>query len=930
MSSIKSKLLGIIAEKIPSANKINTTGDDSMWAFLYFLVSVAPEEMLTIEYTTNGNNSGVRTVNRFYESLKNKDDYIVFKQVNNKDLFFTVDEAATLVFLRWLDMIHDKTIDMTFKNFLDGTPDLNGLSGILKNLVTQRFTDITNLPPYVQRILEACVSPTGKADNIKILTGGNTKMRFKDAKNKHTRNTDPRRRGGGTPLQFDFYTTSGAYEANLKMKLSEIYGFLEPTTIDVRSDIFENELKNNRSNFVPNEITMSIDQEGEPQQLSELINKNDKVSTRWNIPAMLDPGHKMLKRFGLTQDLQTLLGISKTRTTMISSYVIEPITFNFKVLNPRGNGIIPWMTLRWRINKPTMGNPRSFVMEHAVYGGSNSTLKNVTPVTKREAGSNANVNNISTNAKKAAKHYGDFAQILQSIVSTRESQAKIVEKLKQTNRTGMKCKAMGSGDGVLVGIYGLMATVFQRNSKNKRNNTGRNNSVSNVLNKRAKIALFLDVPDFRNKIYFYNQGFTLNPDVPMKNAVGGTNLARPTPGFSNRSKNQGPARTFASGNSNLGAVAAAARAIKNNNSILLNNIVKLLNKQNNNNRTSVNVSNKAREVYNKISTYRKGGAISKIYKSYSNLPTKTAKLNYARRLINVTNKNQFMNWEHNLNMASKKSTPVTSNASGIQGTELVSNNTQNSGNSANSRNSARSVNLQEKQYFRYLLAGNGTPLKLRLRSNVNTIPDNVRQRAQNFYNKISTNRNLNHRKYNKVNLSTLNLVVNTLYSNKNQYRNLFSPTTPVPSRNTSPAISSASSTGNSNNSVSSAPIRRVGIKRSRNNSPSTNPLNNSNLTNQFIRKLCNGRVACPLLDSNVKNRAKLVTARIKKALRTTYRSRINGNPPSQVMKNILGNINNARIRSILISAYTRGTINNDNLNYIVRRANYSSKRRRTF
>jgi hypothetical protein len=46
------------------------------------------------------------------------------------------------------------------------------------------------------------------------------------------------------------------------------------------------------------------------------------------------------------------------------------------------------------------------------------------------------------------------------------------------------------------------------------------------------------------------------------------------------------------------------------------------------------------------------------------------------------------------------------------------------------------------------------------------------------------------------------------------------------------------------------------------------------------------------------------------------------------MKNILGNTNNTRIRNILNSAYTRGTINNDNLNYIVRRANSSSKRRR--
>jgi len=193
---------------------------------------------------------------------------------------------------------------------------------------------------------------------------------------------------------------------------------------------------------------------------------------------------------------------------------------------------------------------------------------------------------------------------------------------------------------------------------------------------------------------------------------------------------------------------------------------------------------------------------------------------------------------------------------------------------------------------------------------------------------------LNHRKYNNVNLNTLNLVVNTLYNNKNQYRNLFSPNTPVPSRNTSPAISSASSAGNSmmsnnnNNNVSSAPIGRVGIKRSRNNSPPTNPLNNSNLTNQFIRRLCNGRAACPLLDPNVKNRAKLVTARIRNALKATYGPIIHGKPPGQVMKNILGNTNNTRIRNILNSAYTRGTINNDNLNYIVRRANSSSKRRR--
>jgi len=645
MVSTKARLLGKIAQKIPPANKINVTNDDAVWAFVHFLVSVSPEQMLQDE--TRKNNDVDSTIRRFFNSVKSKKEYLLFKNINKKDLIFTVDEAATLVFLRWLDMIHDKTIDMTFKRFLDASKDLNSLGGAVKKLVKDRFATITNLPPYVQRILEACVSPTGKADNIKIVVGPNETMRFKDAKEKHSRNTSARRRGGGKPLNFDFSAKSGAYESNLKMKLSEIYGFLEPTTIDVRSDIFKRELNNSNSNFVPDTITMSIDQEGEPQQLSELINKNDKVHTRWNIPAILDPGHKMLRRFGLAQDLMVLLGISNTRTEMTSTYVIEPLTFNFKVLNP-GGGAIPWMTLRWRINKPTESNPRSFTMEHAVYGGGNNSIKNVTPVTKREAGFNQNINNISTNKKKAAKHYGDFAQILQSIVSTRESQAAIVRLVRNGNvRSTKRCKAMGTGDGVLVAIYGLMATVFHRNKGGTHTN----------LNTRAKIALFLDVPDFKNKIYFYNQGFTRDPNVPMRNAVGGTNVARASPAFSNRSRNQGPARTSVTGNSNLGA------AFANKNSVS-SEIVKLLTKNNNTAKTNT-VSNKALNVYGKIANYRKGGAISKIYTSYNKLPSKAAKLNYAKKLFNVKNKNDFMNWEQNLNMASKQSTPAASNASGV-------------------------------------------------------------------------------------------------------------------------------------------------------------------------------------------------------------------------------------------------------------------------
>jgi hypothetical protein len=687
--TVKSDLLAIIARNIPSANKINTTGDDAIWAFLHFLVSVAPESLLKTEFTKNKNSLN-NTVQRFFNNVRNQKNYLLFKNVNKKDLFFTPDEAATLVFLRWLDMIHDKTIDISFKTFLNGSPDLNGLGGNVKDLVKKRFENITDLPPYVQRILEACVSRTGKTDNIKIIVvGQNTIPTFEDAKGKHNRNTDPSRRGGGKPLKFDFSAKSGAYESNLKMKLSEIYGFLQPTVIDVRSDIFKKELSNRNGNFVPNQITMSIDQEGEPQQLSELINKNDNVSTRWNIPAMLDPGHKMLRRFGLEQDLQVLLGTSNTRKNMTSSYVIEPFTFNFKILTSKNtNAAIPWMTLRWRINKPSQGNPRSFTMEHAVYGSSNTSLKNVTPVTKREAGSN--INNISTNIKKSAKHYGDFAQILQSIVSTRESHTAILNSLKRANNnSSRKCKAMGTGDGVLVGIYGLMATVFQRNSGGIRSNLNKN-----VKNTSAKIALFLDVPDFRNKIYFYNQGFTRDPGTTMKNAVGGTNIARASPGFSNRSRNQEPARTSVTGNSGLGA--AIARATKNNNSIA-SNIRKLLEK---NNSAIVNVNNQAREVYNKIAKYRKGGAISKIYKSYSNLPSNDRRLNYAKKLINVKNKFDFNIWQRNLNMESSPPTPAASNASSI-GERTTSNsnyvtapqgtrNTANSGPRNNTRNTANS------------------------------------------------------------------------------------------------------------------------------------------------------------------------------------------------------------------------------------------------
>ena len=644
--SFSAQLLDKIAEKIPPTKNRNTTGDDAKWAFLYFLVKMAPEQMIKGAYKTSAD----KTIQNFYTALGSQGDYIVFKEVNKKDLFFTIDEAATLVFLRWLDMIHDKTIKMSFKTFLDNSQDLNSLSGKVKGLVKGKFNDITKLPPYVERILEACVSPTGRADNIKI-TINNTKIRFKDAKARYS---------GKTPPQvIDFNATSGIYEANLKMKLSEIYGLLPPTTIDVRSSIFKAELNNRSGNFVPDEITMSIDQEGEPQQLSELINKNDKVSTRWNIPAMLDPGHKMLKRFGLAQDLPTMLGISNTRSKMVSSYVIEPVTFNFKILEPGKKNEIPWMTLKWRLNTPSAANPKSFVMEHAVYGGSKNSITNVTPVSKKEAGSNKNINNVSTNAKKAAKHYGDFAQILQSIVSTRESQAKIIKKLREGNSKSIrKCKAMGSGDGVLVGIYGLMATIFQRNSGGVRSNL-----KNNVKNTSAKIALFLDVPDFKNKIYFYNQGFT-SDGQPMKNAVGGTNIARASPGFSNASRNQGPARTSATGNSNMGA--AFARA-KNNTNSITSNIKKLLtkNNSNNNNRKINNVNERARNVFGKIANYRKGGAISKIYNSYSKLPSNTAKLNYAKKLFNIKNKNDFMRWEQNLNMASKQSTPAASNASSV-------------------------------------------------------------------------------------------------------------------------------------------------------------------------------------------------------------------------------------------------------------------------
>ena len=684
VNSNKTKLLSDIFNNIKYSKNQKS---QQQWAFLYFIVQKTTVEQLKIILRNNNISDPSNIPQKLYKTLELKSQYIGYKIEKKKDLIFTENQAASLVFLRWLDMIHDKTIDMSFKNFLEDKT-LSGIDGQVKDIIKTKFGSITTIPPYVANILKACVSPKAGNEQIKIKINtsfGLKNISYKQLSKRQVNSSKSTRARRTSPLiEFDFVTSSGTFEGSIKKKMSTIYGISDPTSIDVRSRDFAKILasKNNNVRFIPNSISIAIDQEGETRQLSALVRNNDNINTRWNIPALLDPGHKMLKSFGLYADLNMLL-LDNPNREILSTYMIQPCTFNFKIkLSKNGtqNTIVDWMTLRWRVNTDDRIK-KSFIMEHAI--APNSAFTDVTPVSKLNATKNnqqINTNNINntggSTVKKAAKHYGDFAQILQSINSTRESRYSMKVNKSKNKNSQTKCNAIGTGDGVMVGIYGLMAVVFHVNRVKNTTITNNRNNPSD-----APMAIFMDIPDFRDRIYFYNQGFT-NNNEPMENIRGGANVQRGTPGISNRSR--GTLKT--SGSANINNTNTSANTEKKNK--IIQKVVKLISRNNSANITkNTNNNVEAYNIYGKIANYRKGGQINNIYTRFTNI-SNTNKINLAKKLANVRNKNDFMQWNQALNMAPSIRPRTPNNGNSKVGTKRTRNNntlyyTANNGNKNN-------------------------------------------------------------------------------------------------------------------------------------------------------------------------------------------------------------------------------------------------------
>lgn len=567
------------------------------WAFLYHIIKhmITAADLYNISSSNINlpNNRKLNNLNRIFpgdpivvaamgsidkyiymlhERLTRSPNVLFGDKIIKKEYKLSIEEVAIFTVLRYLDMSHDRTIGgMTLDNFLNRSPNLHGLPDTIKSKVVKYIYSVYNTNSGYNN------TTLGKICSIAMGDG--------------TR---------GTTL----WKAKSNFEANLRSNIPLLFpGIQEPVTMNVNSSAVQGKILNA---FGCKKVSISLDQEGETRNLSNLIKNNPRINNRIQVTSLLDPGHGMLKQVGFEADYRKFFGINNTFNSSVSTYSLFSFDVTFTV---DGN---VYYKLAISHNKPTNIDQESMVIRHRI--GSKSDMVNVTPVSKKVAAA-------SNNAGKAAKFFGDNAQV---VVDT------ILGRIGFAHRP-TKCYADASGDGMYIVYKAAMATVME-------NSIYRERKIPIPVNtKYVRIMMFADKSGAGNtSVDFYywlpSNGKILNNGNLLRNNLKGT-----TPAFSNnslltaRTRNTGKLVTVRKSNGNNAVSQWAIQlyaALWNRNK----NAIRELKEKNNN-------------VYKQLKSIRFKPS------NYKNISMNT-RLNWLNNLKKLpVNSNQYINHVQKLNLA---------------------------------------------------------------------------------------------------------------------------------------------------------------------------------------------------------------------------------------------------------------------------------------
>ena len=345
-----------------------------------------------------------------YNRLKSSPNILFGEKVIKKEYQLDVSQVAIFTVLRYLDMSHDNTIGrITLIEFLNRGENLHGLPATIKDTVSKQILNIGKLTNG--KIQFDTTTSLGKICNIALGTGAPRTTKWK---------------------------AKSSFEADLRKAIPEIFpGIQTPVEMNVNSTAVQNKILNT---FGCKKISVSLDQEGESVNISNLIRNNPKINNRVQVTSLLDPGHGMLKQVGFEANYRKFFGLNNTFNASISTYSLFSLEVTFKM------GSYVYYTLRITHNKPTLPDQESIVIRHKI--GAKGNEVDVTPVSKKEAANSTN------NSKKSAKFYGDNAQVVLDTYLTRVGYAS----------KNPKCYADASGDGMYIVFKAGMATAMENSS----------------------------------------------------------------------------------------------------------------------------------------------------------------------------------------------------------------------------------------------------------------------------------------------------------------------------------------------------------------------------------------------------------------------------------------------------------------------------------
>ena len=337
--SVKSDLLKMIYSK----------ANDKVWGLLFHLVKDTPSTLIDQEITMN---NASNKINEMYQTLSQRTvekSQLVPRE--KKVVFENKNQLITFLFIVWLDGIHDEYVNLDFVKWLS--------SPFVKLFIKINVSKIFNpksLPPLVSDILDLY-------------------------------------RGVGIKLEKGTIIKTGVtnWEKIIKENLGGLFDISTDEIKDATTVNLKRVLKNNK-------YTLNIDQEGNLNAISQLVDKskyfaNGKkkffIQPGVNIGNILDPGRMMLTGEGILKNKSVLLLRNRLRNNYdLSLYKIQLI-FEKKIIS----------TIETTYEKrPFTKNPGEVDFFHIKVNGKDSNVG----ATKKEA--------LESPGLALGKFMGDFSQ----------------------------------------------------------------------------------------------------------------------------------------------------------------------------------------------------------------------------------------------------------------------------------------------------------------------------------------------------------------------------------------------------------------------------------------------------------------------------------------------------------------------------------------